>query len=60
MDKVLNVIFLSSWTWPIFRIGYHKDLEYDDLYTCSKYDESDLIGEKLQRLVVIMEHGHFT
>lgn len=39
----------NSWTWSLFIKGYKKDLEYDDLYKCSKYDKTEKVCHILER-----------
>ena len=38
-----------SWTLPLFIKGHKKDLDYEDLYKCSKKDETDIVCAKLEK-----------
>lgn len=37
------------WTLDIFKIGYRKILELEDLYKPIKVDHSELLGDRLER-----------
>lgn len=45
--------FLSTlsffWTIDLFRKGYSKELEISDLYKPLKCDESDRLGDRLEK-----------
>lgn len=43
--------FLCRYTIEMFRKGYKKALEFDDLYSLLKADQSQLLGDKLERWV---------
>lgn len=38
----------TSWLNPLFRLGYKKKLEEDDMYKVLPEDASDRLGEELQ------------
>lgn len=40
--------FATSWLNPLFRLGYEKKLEQDDMYKVLPEDASDRLGEELQ------------
>lgn len=42
------ICFISSWLNPLFRIGYKRKLEEDDMYKVLPEDASDRLGEELQ------------
>lgn len=48
-----NANFLSKitfiWTVSLFRKGYRKDLEVEDLYRTLKSDESERLGDRLEK-----------
>lgn len=47
-----NANFLSklffTWTLPMFRKGYTKDLEMDDIYQQLDSDRSSKLGDRLE------------
>jgi hypothetical protein len=43
-----NVIFFR-WIKDLFRKGYGKDLEVEDLYNTLPNDRSELLGDELQK-----------
>ncbi|KAJ9591425.1 hypothetical protein L9F63_002031, partial [Diploptera punctata] len=43
-------ILTFSWTRELFKKGYRKDLEVDDLYDVLEEDRSDLLGNTLERV----------
>lgn len=47
--KVAFVYFSFSWLNPLFRIGYRRKLQEDDMYKVLPEDASDRLGEELQR-----------
>lgn len=47
--KVASVYFSFSWLNPLFRIGYRRKLQEDDMYKVLPEDASDRLGEELQR-----------
>jgi ATP-binding cassette subfamily C (CFTR/MRP) protein 4 len=48
-------ILTFFWTIPLFRKGYSKVLEIEDLYRPRKVDESSGLGDRLERQVVISQ-----
>ena len=42
------ICIISSWLTPLFRIGYKRKLEEDDMYNVLPEDASDRLGEELQ------------
>ena len=48
-----NANFLSKitffWTVNLFRKGYRKNLDVDDLYRPLKSDESERLGDRLEK-----------
>lgn len=42
-------ILSFSWTFPFFKKGFSKDLELDDIFEPLKSDESDLLGDRLEK-----------
>lgn len=47
--KVASVYLSFSWLNPLFRIGYRRKLQEDDMYKVLPEDASDRLGEELQR-----------
>lgn len=47
-----SVLFFS-WTYPFFRKGYHKVLGVEDVYQPCQVDGSELLGQRLERLVLV-------
>lgn len=43
----LSKIFLC-WTYPIFKKGYEKILQIEDVYQSLKSDKSELLGDRLE------------
>ena len=41
--------FIFSWLDPLFRIGYKRKLEENDMYKVLPEDSSERLGEELQR-----------
>ncbi|CAG2115875.1 unnamed protein product, partial [Medioppia subpectinata] len=39
---------LLGWMWSLFILAHKKDLEFSDLYRCSKSDETHLVRHKLE------------
>ena len=37
------------WIFPIFNLGYKKDLDYSDLYACSKQDDPEMWADALEK-----------
>ena len=44
-------IFLFSWTIPLFKRGYSKVLELEDLFRPLNADRSELLGDRLEKQV---------
>lgn len=44
--------YFHSWTWPLFRLGRQRTLTPEDLYRCSKSDETSMWSERLKRFVM--------
>lgn len=42
-------VLLFTWTVPLFKKGYSKELELDDLFETLKADKSESLGERLQK-----------
>lgn len=40
---------LFTWTLPLFKKGYTKILELDDIFQPLKCDKSDLLGDRLEK-----------
>lgn len=49
--NILSIIFFG-WTIPIFRKGYSKVLDVDDIYEPLKSDQSNNLGDQLERFVL--------
>ena len=43
-------LFYCSWVNPLLYKGFKKELEQNDLYEVLEEDQSDVLGNKLQRL----------
>lgn len=56
--------FLSKlffiWIMPLFKKGYSKDLEVEDLYDVLKGDQAKHLGDKLERLVKSLLFNYFS
>lgn len=46
--NIFSVLFFA-WTVPLFKKGYSKILELDDIFKPLKSDQSNLLGERLER-----------
>lgn len=46
--NILSLCFDASWLNPLFRLGYKRKLEEDDMYKVLPEDASDRLGEELQ------------
>lgn len=46
-----NLLSVLLWWWTIdlFKIGYRKILQTDDLYTPLKTDRSNVLGDRLEK-----------
>lgn len=44
---------ICRWTIDLFKIGYRKILQTDDLYTPLKTDRSNVLGDRLEKFVLI-------
>lgn len=44
-----SAYFSTSWLNPLFRIGYKRQLEEDDLYEVLEEDGSERLGQDLNR-----------
>lgn len=42
-------ILLFSWTIPIFKKGYRKVIEIEDIFRPLNEDRSDLLGDRLEK-----------
>lgn len=42
-------ILTFAWTLPLFRKGYSKNLEMDDIFQPLKCDRSELLSERLEK-----------
>ena len=47
--NLLSIIFFW-WMNPLLWVGYKKDLELEDLYETLKEDQSEVLGDRLERL----------
>lgn len=43
----LSILFFT-WTLPLFKKGYNKVLEFDDIFQPLKDDRSDALGDRLE------------
>ncbi len=48
LNTHLFICFTSSWLNPLFRIGFKRKLEEDDMFKILPEDASDRLGEELQ------------
>lgn len=48
--NILSVVFFA-WTIPLFRKGYSKILEVNDVFQPLKVDRSELLGGRLEKWV---------
>lgn len=46
-SNILSLLFFG-WTFPIFKKGYTKVFEFDDIYETLKCDKSDLLGDRIE------------
>lgn len=46
-SNILSLL-LFGWTFSIFKKGYTKVLEFDDIYEPLKCDKSDLLGDHIE------------
>lgn len=42
-------ILLFSWTIPLFKKGYNKVLELEDIFRPLDVDRSELLGDRLEK-----------
>lgn len=49
MRFVIVFCFFSRWLNPLFRIGYKRRLEEDDMYEVLEEDKSVKVGQDLNR-----------
>lgn len=42
-------ILLFSWTIPLFKKGYYKVLELEDIFRPLNVDRSELLGDRLEK-----------
>ena len=49
MKQKAFVCLLCSWLGPLFRVGYGRRLEEDDMYHVLPEDGSERLGDALQR-----------
>ncbi|XP_031636272.1 multidrug resistance-associated protein 4-like [Contarinia nasturtii] len=47
-SSILSVLFFT-WTWSIFKKGYTKILELDDIFQPLKCDKSETLGHRLEK-----------
>lgn len=47
----LSITIIYRWTIDLFKIGYRKILQTDDLYTPLKTDRSNVLGDRLEKFV---------
>lgn len=47
-NPISKILFL--WVFPLFVKGYSKDLEEEDLYDILKEDQTERVGDELERL----------
>lgn len=38
-----------TWILPLFNLGWTRDLEHKDLYTCPKEDDPEVLADALER-----------
>jgi hypothetical protein len=43
------IVYVHSWTHKIFKEGFRKDLEIEDMYDALEEHQSDFLGNKLER-----------
>jgi hypothetical protein len=43
------LLYVLRWTHKIFREGFRKDLEIEDMYDNLEEHQSELLGNKLER-----------
>jgi hypothetical protein len=43
------LLYVHRWTHKIFREGFRKDLEIEDMYDTLEEHQSDFLGNKLER-----------
>lgn len=43
----LSILFFT-WTIPLFKKGYAKVLQFDDIFQPLKSDKSDVLGDRLE------------
>lgn len=48
LDVSVYFCLLYSWLNPLFRLGYKRKLEADDMYKVLPEDASDTLGQELQ------------
>lgn len=45
--------FIGRWTFDLFKTGYTQDLGPEDLYTPLQTDKSSMLGDRLERFVIV-------
>jgi hypothetical protein len=43
------IFYIHRWTYKVFREGFRKDLEIEDMYGVLEEHQSDLLGNELER-----------
>ena len=47
-SNILSIL-LFTWTIPLFKKGYTKVLQLDDIFQPLPYDKSELLGDRLEK-----------
>lgn len=46
-SNFLSILFFT-WTIPLFKKGFKKDLQLDDIFQSLKCDKADSLGDRLE------------
>lgn len=46
--NIFSIVFFS-WTLPLFKKGYSKVLEFEDIFQSLTCDRSEILGDRLEK-----------
>lgn len=60
MLNYMSHLMTSRWTIDLFKTGYRKILQTEDLYTPLKIDRSNILGDRLEKFVLVFKSIFYT
>ena len=54
MLLIMMLWFFTRWLNPIFKTGYVRQLEVEDMYNVVQEDQSERLGDRLEQYVPIL------